>query len=179
MKHKLYVLEGVDASGKTTLAKLLAQNIGGAYYSTPPKHYEQASWDFESATPMERFEYYMGGNYAAKGELVKLLETGPVFIDRYVHSTVVCRSAEMGVNLAIPNDILMPDMIIYLKASWEDIEERLSSRPKRNTHENIKFLQRLAEKYKEYLADFDNIIHVDTTCRNPVIVVNDIISKIV
>jgi len=177
MKHKLYALEGIDASGKTTLAKLLANKVGGTYYSTPPKNYELLNWNFEAATPMERFDYYMGGNHAAQDELKKLLEDGHVFMDRYIHSTVVCRSTELGVNLEIPNNLLMPDTVIYLKASFEEIEKRLSSRPNRNAHENIGFLQKLAKKFEEYLVDFDSTIHIDTTGRDSIIVTNEIISN--
>lgn len=55
-------LEGVDATGKSTIARLLAKRLGGAYYSTPPQSFLEQREKIDSfASPEEHYLFYLKG----------------------------------------------------------------------------------------------------------------------
>jgi nicotinamide riboside kinase len=63
------VLEGPDATGKSTACRKLGEKFGGVMYSTPPKKYlaERNNVD-ANASAEEHYRFYRDGVYDASKE---------------------------------------------------------------------------------------------------------------
>lgn len=89
---KLIVIEGIDATGKTTLAQSLSEHCNGVYYKTPwwVSLEERSKYDSISITPTERYNFYLN---ARKKDILKILELQEagknVFCDRLLDSTII------------------------------------------------------------------------------------------
>lgn len=86
------ILEGIDAVGKTTLAKLAAETLGGIYYHTPPNCFKEKcrAMDYRGIIYDEkRFSLYLESVTFASGEIEKLIEKGQlVIVDRWIWTTL-------------------------------------------------------------------------------------------
>lgn len=173
MNH-LISIDGLDGCGKTTIGEKLAEKIDGIYYYTPPVKIHSIRELADNSTPIIRGYYYMLGNLIASRDFETLLKSNHVVSDRYFYATRAFHEP-LGVYLPTPKDLLIPDVIIYLTASWETIQGRLAERPIQTPYEDIDYLKRVAEHYESILKDAPGIITVDTTDRTPDDVVDEII----
>ncbi len=162
---KFVLFEGVDGTGKTTLAKLCADKTGSAYYANPPACMAGARMIFNGSAPMARYHYYMAGNYLAGVEISQLLETQDVFCDRYVFSTLAAHSVLLNRDLPLPGDLLMPDRVVYLVASFEVIEARLRERNNGEV-KKLDFLRKVSQKFDEMFAHVPGLLKIDTSAQS-------------
>ena len=167
MKHPFYAFEGVDAAGKTTPAKLLAEHLSGEYYHNPPEVLRGMRTRMDSSPPTIRYLYYLLGNFVASEEIKVLLESRPVVADWYIYSTVAFHSAALDRNLDVPEGLLLPDKIIHVTASLETIEARLRERQDTGKYSAIDFLRRVIPHYERLFAPQQNVIRIDTTYKSP------------
>lgn len=58
---RLITIDGIDATGKTTLATNLAEHISGIYYKTPGRKSkeERKYFDLPHISVQERFNFYL------------------------------------------------------------------------------------------------------------------------
>jgi len=84
-KFPVVVLEGLDASGKTTLCENISKNLDVAVLKSPPSCIEHLRAEFDKQAPPLRRSYYSLGNYIFS----KIIATQekPVICDRFWHST--------------------------------------------------------------------------------------------
>lgn len=160
--HRFILFEGIDGTGKTTLAKMLAEKIGGVYYKSPPEILEPLATYAHDASPEIRYHYFLLGNYISAREIQKLLVTDDVVVDQYIYSTIAFHSILMNRDLMVPDDILMPDHVIHLTAPFEEIEERLNSRSTRNKYEASEFLKKVYQKYVDIFAKNQGVLMINT-----------------
>ena len=100
--HEFIVLEGISGSGKTELGKLLAQQICGHYYTTPPEAFRPSRKEIDEKTTLgARFWFYLASVVQASHEIGKIMETQNVVCDKYILSTI-CYHRAMGLNVEIP-----------------------------------------------------------------------------
>lgn len=85
------VFEGVDASGKTTVARLLANHLQAVYYATPPKEFLARREEVDlSASADDHYRFYLEGLRQASAEIWDLLAEGKTVIgDRYWATTYI------------------------------------------------------------------------------------------
>lgn len=62
MNNKFILFEGIDASGKISLAKRMAESVGGVYHYSPPKVIRDLRDYADQSFPNIRFQYYLLGN---------------------------------------------------------------------------------------------------------------------
>jgi len=144
MSNKFYLFEGVDGVGKTSLAKALAEKINAKYYYSPPEVIRGMRKFADESSPEIQYQYYLWGNYIGSEEIAEIVKTQDAVVDYYVISTIVMYSLLLNKKLEFP-DILMPDHIFYITASWEELEKRLNKRPERSRYENIEFMKEEAQ----------------------------------
>ena len=102
-KYKFIVIEGIDGSGKTTIANALSEQLSCHIYKPPPKvisdcqipplseeitlreFVDKRAFDI----PQARFLFYLLGIVQASTEICSLLQTNHVICDRYIASTLV------------------------------------------------------------------------------------------
>jgi thymidylate kinase len=125
-KHLTIAIEGLDGTGKSTVARLLAHRIGAALYTTPPPEFTAIREVLDATECLTaRFFYYLSSVCYAAADALKVRDASHVVFDRYAFSTMACHRA-LGVNidvelntLGIPN----PDFTFLLTITSE--EERL------------------------------------------------------
>lgn len=162
---RFIAFEGIDGSGKTSIAKELALRTNGHYYYSPPESLRHLRSLADSASPIERFQYYLRGNIITSKEIPSLLLSGHVFCDRYVFSTVIHHAEILEYDLPYP-DILFPDTTVFVRATEETIENRLRLRTTTTPHEKMPLLLRTQKRYADAFSKRDDIVTIDTTGRS-------------
>jgi len=180
MPNQLISLEGVDASGKTSIAKALEKKIGAHYIHSPPEKFTSYKELIREAGQEALYNFYLSGNKYVIEEIANFLQLGqPVIIEPYIYSTIAFGAVNLGKELYMSPGLLEPDQVIYVIASWREIEKRLLMMGKRRKdHKNIYNLKKFKEVYDQVLMEKDNVIIVDTTRRNVDEVVEELLPKL-
>lgn len=176
MNH-LISIDWLDGCGKTTLGKKLAERINWTYYYTPPVQIHSIREIADKSTPQIRGHYYMFGNLVASKDFEELLKHNSVVSDRYIYATRAYHEP-LWVLLPTPKELLLPDAVVYIKATWESMQKRLDERFWTSPYEDMDYLRKVSIHYEEILRDVPNVIVVDSTDRNPDDVVDEIMEKL-
>lgn len=132
-KHRVFALEGLDGTGKTTAGKILAEQTEATYYywmdKNRLKHFRKL---LDNAPVHLRFLYYTAAAIDTYFQAESLREDADVFVDRTMLSTIAYHKA-LGVSDAwisvIPQaTINQIDTLIYFTASEETRLQRMSDR---------------------------------------------------
>jgi pyruvate kinase len=163
-RNLIIAIEGIDGSGKTTIAKRLSMVIDATYVSTPPAPFKDHQNFFEENEReiLARFFYYLGSLWESWRYIE--VESGKkiVLLDRYLLSTKIYHEVLLSerdltkvyiVDKAI-NTLAPPaaDINILLEVSEEFAIERLKNKKQKQFDENLEknrnFQDRLAEKFR-------------------------------
>lgn len=109
-------IEGLCGSGKTTIAKLLAQKLGASYYTTPHVMFAPIRENVDRcATPLARHLYYYAGIAQASAEIGGILRERAVVCDKYL-ATMLAYSRASGIAVETPSSALIryPDVTFVL-----------------------------------------------------------------
>jgi thymidylate kinase len=158
-------IEGLDGVGKTTIARTLAERIGGVYYKTPPPPYDSIRQTIDlRADPRTRFCFYLSAVGYASHQIGQLLMTQPVVCDRYIYSTIAYHSAMDATlrSMVQAEHYLQADCPILLAADENERMRRVCARP-RNSHDghletDSVFLMNVYREFRRF-----NLELVDTT----------------
>ncbi|XP_044129833.1 UMP-CMP kinase 2, mitochondrial [Bufo gargarizans] len=162
----IIVIEGLDATGKSTLTESLKTHLKAALLKSPPESISHWRTTFDSEPSLIKRAYYAVGNYIGATEIAKTSKTSPVIVDRFWHSTAAYAIAtEMGGGIHNlpdhhhdvyhwPEDLLRPDLVILLTVRDEERIRRIRQRGLQETKEekeleaNSMFRQKVEEVYK-------------------------------
>lgn len=134
------VIEGLDASGKSTLSKMLAKKMLGVRLSTPPDCLLGIREIFDQHNSTLRRAFYALGNYIAAEEVKDISTIKHVVLDRYWHSTAayaIANEVTQAGNILpppdspvynFPSDLLEPDFVFFLMVTEENRIKRIASR---------------------------------------------------
>ncbi|XP_051579441.1 UMP-CMP kinase 2, mitochondrial [Myxocyprinus asiaticus] len=160
------VIEGLDATGKTTLTEALRESLNATLLKSPPQCLAPFRQRFDSEPPLIRRAFYALGNYITAAHIGKESLRTPVIVDRYWHSTAAyaIATAVSGrvENLPRPyselyqwpEDLLQPDLVLLLTVNPEERLRRLKDRGQEKTIEEIElevnqlFRLKVEEAYK-------------------------------
>lgn len=166
---KLIVIEGVDAVGKTTIARMLEEAFGYTYLYTPQAPFNIIRNLVEEMEDIDtRFFYYLSSVISVQPRLKTLLSSGKkVVIDRYVHSTMAMHMA-LGAKVQSVNmrelPIVWPDVGILLTTRTDVRIKRMESRAKQPTHDKkIERFIKEAEEAETIYRSFNDLSQIDTT----------------
>jgi dTMP kinase len=92
MNGLFIIVEGLDFVGKTTLAKLTAQKLGGIYYNTPPRRFIAECSEIDKGGVnfnQKRFDFFAETVAYASEEIRPLVADGrTVIVDRWIYTTL-------------------------------------------------------------------------------------------
>ncbi|XP_061751869.1 UMP-CMP kinase 2, mitochondrial [Nerophis ophidion] len=162
----IIVLEGLDATGKTTLTESLRDALGATLLRSPPQCLSPWRARFDQEPPIVRRAFYAVGNYITAQQIVHHASKKPVIVDRFWHSTAAyaiatavsgstCDLPTEGSELyRWPGDLLRPSLVVLLTLDPEERKRRLKGRGQEKTKEeheldrNQHFRLRVEEAYR-------------------------------
>lgn len=174
------VFEGLDGTGKTTLAELFAKRHNFSYYSSiPPDLIPLIDQIAATHSPIMTFHFYTLCNIMRSHEYALKLNSSGVVADRYVFSTLAYHSLLIQQNLSCHFQILqsgqnflLPDVIIHVTASESVIRQRITQRSKEVPlqwyGDKVSLESNLTESYKSVFALVDiPVVQIDTSDSSP------------
>lgn len=198
-KGRFIVFEGIDGSGKSTHVKLLEQKlktIGVKVYSTfEPTDNEigkllrrilsgEIKADERTIAALfmaDRMEHLLN---TTNGIIKKINEGITVICDRYYLSSVAYNCHDESIDWAFSinkraQELLKPDITIFLDASIERAEKRTARRDTLDVYEKIEVQKKVRERYFESFAKLINQnIAIIKTDRDKSLVSEDIWKKV-
>lgn len=189
MKKPLFIcIEGLDGSGKTTQAKLLAESLNAIYTKEPSdlpigrliREYlknEKLTIDHHTFQLMYAADR---GEHVVKEIMKGINNNQSVITDRYFLSSIAFGAA-MGLDFDWLNQINgyfpAPDLCFYLDTSVETCLERLKQKNKNNYHELFEtepILTKVKIGYEKILNGYDQLIqtHPALTGKSIIFTVN-------
>ena len=182
-KGKFIVIEGLDATGKTTIVPMLSASIDAMALNCPPKlldnkiidHTSDLRKHFDKQPSIVRRAYYRAANLIASEQAKKTIDTGKhVVMDRYWTSTIAfsvldkegpITNIEYG---TYPPEMLKPDIMIFLTVDEKHRSERLRGRGEVFTEEET-LIEKEIEKRENVLNIYRKYerVEVDTSMLTP------------
>ncbi|XP_031703815.1 UMP-CMP kinase 2, mitochondrial [Anarrhichthys ocellatus] len=141
------VIEGLDATGKTTLTESLRDALGTSLLWSPPQCLSPMRARFDREPPLIRRAFYALGNYITAEQIGQEGMKRPVIVDRFWHSTAayaiatavsgqVCNLPAEGSEVyRWPSDLLQPSLVVLLTLDQEERKRRLGNRGQGETKE--------------------------------------------
>ncbi|XP_047466157.1 UMP-CMP kinase 2, mitochondrial [Mugil cephalus] len=160
------VIEGLDATGKTTLTESLRDTLGATLLRSPPQCLSPWRARFDQEPPLIRRAFYALGNYITAEQIGQEGMKAPVIVDRFWHSTAAYAIAtavsgqvanlpgEGSEVYRWPSDLLQPSLVVLLTLDPEERKRRLRDRGQGETNEeqeldhNQLFRLRVEEAYR-------------------------------
>ncbi|OGG51348.1 hypothetical protein A2704_03750 [Candidatus Kaiserbacteria bacterium RIFCSPHIGHO2_01_FULL_54_36b] len=142
-------LEGVDAVGKTEVAKCLATRLGHSYYKSPGEPFASVrKMVDESVDPLTRYFFYRSATQHDSKCIASLLATSGLVCDRYIYSTFAFHGAmdPLIQSLFELTGLRMPDHTFLLVTREEVRARRLQTRLDANALDLNIALQRRADR---------------------------------
>jgi thymidylate kinase len=176
--NRFIIVEGSDASGKTSTANLLRKKVKAAIVNFP-----QDFWNRPKGASAN--EFYSQRIRESSILILKSLKKGDVISARYGYSIPAFAYTYSRGKLKIPppEGILEPDIIIYVTASSEEIDKRIKERAQKGEeipeHEADPLLRSLMrQRYDELFTGDPRVIIVDNTGSKVEDVVKELVRKI-
>jgi radical S-adenosyl methionine domain-containing protein 2 len=169
----LVAIEGLDGTGKSTVAQALAGLLGGRVVRNPPEEManERAVADQDGAAG--RRAWYEKANHRA-AQIAEAALTGdgvPVVMDRSVASTLAFGAAESGSPVASwPAEIRRPDLLVLLTVPEPERQVRIRKRGQGRTAEESR-LDRDHEFRSQVLGNYKALGATPIDATGPVEVV--------
>jgi len=177
--NRFIVIEGLDATGKSTLVEKLVVRLSAKKIISPPDiNVPSISGGsirphFDSLGPIPRRAYYRFSNLIASELVAESIMVSDVVMDRYWTSTAAFAAMDDGFEHDVtlgkyPDEIRSPDILILLIVDEENRLKRLQSRGEIETREESELTrdvdkrERVLESYKKF-----NPKIIDTSNKDP------------
>lgn len=177
--NKFIVIEGLDATGKSTLVQKLSLALDAEQLSCPPDINIPSIQEgpsrtyFDSLSPIQRRAFYRFSNLVASEEVGKLISRSHVIMDRYWTSTAAFAAMDEGFKHDVelgqyPEEIRRPDLLILLIVDEDNRLKRLRGRGESETKEESELAADKSKRNKVLSAykKFNPVI-IDTSNKNP------------
>lgn len=187
-RYPFVVLEGTHGAGKTSVAKILAEEFGFYKIETPNSKYDQLrEYMHHEASGLSRFLFYLASVVDVSYGLSELLEQRPVICDRYIYSTIAGCCVDYDLEFSylnailstMENEIVYPDAVFFLRvhddARLKRLSVRLENEPLYKCNDDIE-RARLIERFhitNNYDPNTWSILDTSTLS------LNDVVSKII
>lgn len=188
-REKFFVsLEGLDGTGKTTVAAALAEHLrtGGMPVTTfhvPMEPFESAKrYVAEQCDINTQFLFHLTGVSDASRKIAVELTNASVICDRYIYSTLAYHRA-MGATVQLNPEsmqIRWPDYVFYLTADDERVRRsRIDRRGALDPSDKLHFIEGgLLERIDEEYRRFNSVNVVETSHLSVLEVVSAIVAHL-
>lgn len=135
--NRFIVFEGLDACGKTTLSSLYAKEENVVVHSAIVEEALELRKIIDSFESKESaFLFFLLNNFLRSHIVSGAIKSQDVVVDRYIFSTLAYQTIMLGEKLVknifdtlnISQNILLPEVIIFVKADAETINSRIGAR---------------------------------------------------
>ena len=173
--NRFIVYEGLDACGKTTLSSLYAKEKNSIVHSAVVREAQELRTVIDSYQSKESaLLFFLLNNFLMSNEVSKALKSNDVILDRYIFSTLAYQSIMFGEDfvkkvfdiLNITQEILLPEVIVFVKADIETINRRVTIRGGKLQWYGDAVTQKndVGAAYKKIFQWFDiPIVEIDTS----------------
>ena len=173
--NKFIVFEGLDASGKTTLSSLYAKEHNSVVHSAIVSEAQDLKKIIDSKGSKESaLLFFLLNNFLKSEEASAVLESEDFILDRYIFSTLAYQTIMLGEDrvkkifdaVNIGNQILLPDLIVFVQADAETINRRIDGRGGELQWYGDEITQKhcVYTAYKKIFTWFDiPIVEIDTS----------------
>lgn len=179
MTNLFIVIEGLDATGKSTLVENLVNAMGAKLLFCPPRLEAPGLMEgdlrihFDDTPPPIRRAYYQAANLIASEMATATLEQNHVIMDRYWTSTVAFSAMDEYHQMAqwngfYPDSMRPPDVLILLTVDEVNRKIRMDGRGEPTTSEESNLAQN-TERRRAVLEAYRSFspIEIDTSNLNP------------
>ena len=191
MTGKFIVIEGLDATGKSTLVDALAKSLDAKLLGCPPRLEAPGLIDgdirsyFDDRPAVQRRAYYRAANLIASEQAETALRKGHVVMDRYWTSTVAFAALDDDSDMdqewhgLYPPELLKPDTVILLTVDEQNRVKRMQGRGEPATVEEQDLASGAArrEAVLQIYRTFDPI-EIDTSSLTPDAVLETVLAAL-
>ncbi len=176
------VVEGVDGSGKSTTARLLAASKNCPYIKTPSLNFQKKRkfYDSPHCSVSERFDFYFRGLESSVEDIKQSLKkNSTVIVDRYTLSLGIYHSvmghSDIYIDKVLNSEFPEPKLHIILTPPFSTIEKRIKTRKEYRTDSHIEKNIDILKKVYELFAKLElpNIIRIDSETST----INEVVQK--
>ena len=159
----IVVLEGSNGVGKSTIANILSNNEDMILMKSVPDWFQKYI-SFARSCPLEiQKEIYKIGHEA---NYYSCLSCNDYIFDRFIYTTIIRINYELNISVNdTVNEILsyvnIPDLVLVLKATYDEIEKRLVNRG--HTSINFDFICYENEVFEQLSKKSDIIYLIDNS----------------
>lgn len=175
-----YVFEGTDGAGKTTVAELFAEHIGGILLKTPPAILSGIRDQFEVTSLEARCLYYLLSTKLVSDQAEVELQRYPVICDRYYFTTLVAHiclglKRQWVERLIADIGFLEPDRVFFVDCEDRERSRRLEIRGK--SLQDIRHLGHEGQM-RQIITSIPGVIQVDSTENTPEMILEFLLNHI-
>lgn len=164
--YQFILFEGLDRTGKSTIAKKIAKKIDGILLHSPPEILVPYRKHFDSLNNDINLSYYITANHILDYQISENIQKRNVVCDRHFFTTVVYHSAKLNKNLdyLLKNMKNIPSKIYYLTGKVSELDKRASdTNSKNNRFHEVILWKKVDENYNRIFAHYPNVIKINTT----------------
>lgn len=183
--YPLYVIEGIDGSGKSSIGPLVARQLQASVVEQPASFRLAQPFIDEGADIHARFLFYLGYNLQASAEIRQLARERPAICIRYLYSTIVYHIAK-----GLPEDwvwemasklpLVRPRKVFFLDVSDPAVQqERIGRRgATEEDKRTLEIMSRIRSLYLKIQPAMPGLTYIDTSFLTMEEVTNKIINEV-